>query len=706
MPRPSELGTAPPSPLVRAGSCIGGRFELVAPLGSGGQGQLWRGIDRLASSSSVVLRGLEDPADQSRLRELWPALQGLLHPQIPRFGALIEEDARLWIVREWQEGRTYAELLQARSERQMVFGAGEVLLLLRQVLPVLSLLHGEGLVHTDLNPSNLLRRERDGLPVLLDVGLLQRQDGRAPGRGATAGFAPAAQGRGDALAAWMDLHALGVSALVLLSGDPPQRLLEPTDLSWRLPTGLDGEPRLRDALARLVSERPAERFRSAADALEALEAIPVPDSTGPVARSDRTVPLAPAGAPAAVPDPPAPSQPLPPSPGQRARERDQAAEGRLWPVVIALLVSALVGTGLGWLLLSRDQPSAREPRQPLPERPTPRAETLPPAEVDQRQALLSRLRALQVDRGWFLSLVDASLMERFPERQGRPPSDSLADAPLRRAWNDLAEEWLARVEQLPPELRSRLGSFSDADWQKRRADLQEQGISAEALAQLVSSSAASILPQRAGGGRPPEPFRQLWTAAAEQRLATVDIERIEARSGQPLDLSTRVSGRGARLVSIAVPEGHQLVLGVNGTPLMRMTVFAAEGAVLEPDGPLRVVQLPASAGSPVQVLITNDGVSSGLITLSCRADPDLSGSTAPAQVAPGLRPGSAEAGDGTGPSDSPRGSSGSDAPPVEAPAGAPEPLQAGSVSEPAPGPSAAGSLPDGAPEGGSEALQR
>ena len=77
---------------------------------------------------------------------------------------------------------------------------------------------------------------------------------------------------------------------------------------------------------------------------------------------------------------------------------------------------------------------------------------------------------------------------------------------------------------------------------------------------------------------------------------------------------------GARLISIAVPAGRRLVLGIAGTPLMQMTVFAADGAVVAERGPLRVVTLPVQAGSPVQVLVTNDGVSSGLLTLSCRAD--------------------------------------------------------------------------------------
>ena len=62
------------------------------------------------------------------------------------------------------------------------------------------------------------------------------------------------------------------------------------------------------------------------------------------------------------------------------------------------------------------------------------------------------------------------------------------------------------------------------------------------------------------------------------------------------------------------------MLGINGTPLMQMTVYGAQGEVVAARGPLRVVTLPDDAGTPVQVLVTNEGVSSGVLTLSCRAD--------------------------------------------------------------------------------------
>jgi serine/threonine-protein kinase len=275
-----------------------------------------------------------------------------------------------------------------------------------------------------------------------------------------------------------------------------------------------------------------------------------------------------------------------------------------------------VGTALGWWWLGRGKvPSpSRETTAELPS-------SLPPAEVDQRQSLLNRLRAMQVDRSWFLSLVDASLLAQYPERKGRLPSDSLEDAPLRRVWNELAEEWLARVEQLPLALRQRLGSFSSADWDRRQAGLVSQGLSPAVLNQLVSGSARNLLPGRKDEDLPAEPFRQLWYAAAEQTLANIRIEPIEVPSSTTQLVSAEVAASGARLFPIRLPAGHALVLGVNGTPLLQMSVFAADGRRLEAKGPLRVVNLGFQKSSPVQLLITNEGVAPAEIRLSLRADP-------------------------------------------------------------------------------------
>ncbi len=636
----SPPGFSEPLPLASAksaapfviGTLLAERYRLERCLSADPDqihGALWRAADQMAGDTAVALRQLKDDAVQERFRQLWPAIQSVLHPQIPRFGGLIESQGSLWLVREWQEGSTLRQIQEQRLQRQLVFGAGEVLLLLRQLLSPLVVLHGLELVHGDINPRNLLRRDQDGLPVLLDFGLLQLS-GAQPLEGASAAYAPRAQGRREPAAAWMDLHGLGVTALTLLTGRPPEQLLEVEGLRWRLPVDLELEPPFREVLERLLSEQPARRFDQAAEALRALQAVTMPESTGPQTRADRTLVLAPVLAPEPDPEPEATSSlDLPPftPPARepfrrrpRADERQLAAEGRLWPVVAALLVSVLLGTAIGWFLLSRAKTPAQAPSTDRDLIGGRSAASLPPAEVDQRQQLLSRLRALQVDRSWFLQLVDASLMARFPERGGRLPSDSLDDAPLRRVWNDLAEDWLARVEQLPPVLRRRLGQLKPADWTTQRQALVDQGVNARVVEQLVSASAQPLLPGAPAGIKPPEPYRQLWIAAALRSLEDVQIETVKARPLTPTVLTSRVPAGGARLISIAVPAGRRLVLGINGTPLMQMTVFAADGDVAAARGPLRVVTLSAQAGSPVQVLVTNDGVSSGVLTLSCRAD--------------------------------------------------------------------------------------
>ena len=729
---------------VALGQLIAERYRLEAELSRGSQGVLWRASDQLAGGAPMVLRQLAPGPQQQALRQVWGRLQGVLHPQVPRFGALIEAGGELWLPREWQEGRTYADLQAARRQRQLVFGAGEVVLLLRQLLPVLAVLHSQDLIHGDLTPANLLRRERDGLPVLLDFGLVRGSvvavgagvAATAVGpatAGVTPGYGPPELVAGAPAEPWMDLYGLGVVALVLLSGEEPAALLDPVSLAWSWPASLDAEPALAAALGRLLAEDPAQRFASAGQALGAIQQLAMPESTGPVARADRTVvlvpqPLAePAHSPAevvATPTAPAPTpdaspgvirpqggEPLgrvpepgiqapsasadSPSPHARAaaaaralakaqaagreqaapavnlrarqEEKEAAAEGRLWPVVLALVLSAVVGTALGWLLLGRGKaPNANDASNPL-QLPA----SLPPTEVDQRQQLLNRLRALQIDRGWFLKLVDASLLAQYPERGGRLPSDSLDDAPLRKVWNGLAEEWISRVEQLPLEIRTRLGSFSGGDWDKRQSGLVAQGLSSDVLQQLVSGSAQNLLPGRSGGGIPPEPFRQLWYAAAEQVLGGVQIQPIQAALGQMGVVSAEVAAGGARLFPIRLPPDSRLVLGVNGSPLMQMTVFGADGSVLEGQGPLRVVSLAKVGRSPVQVLVTNTGVAPAMLTLSLRADPVLrpAGVTAPV-LPPGANPlpvpgsGSATPGQEPAPASSPSSPSSPSTPPA------------------------------------------
>ena len=186
-------------------------------------------------------------------------------------------------------------------------------------------------------------------------------------------------------------------------------------------------------------------------------------------------------------------------------------------------------------------------------------------------------------------------------------------------WMEIAEEWLARIEQLPPAVRARLGRLRAGDWEQLRQALVQQGIHPKVVEQLVSAGSRSLLPVFMQGRKPAEPFRQLWIAAAMQSLDADEIVRLKARPLEPTTTSLRIPPGGARLVLVEVPLGDSLTLGIKGTPLMQMMVFDAHGSAVEERGPLRVVRIAAEAGSPVQLLVTNEGVSSAAVTVSIRA---------------------------------------------------------------------------------------
>jgi len=362
------------------------------------------------------------------------------------------------------------------------------------------------------------------------------------------------------------------------------------DGGW--PEGLELEMEFRQLLERLLSESQERRFGQASEVLKALESIVLPEYTKESRAKVRI---------------------------SRAQAREQEAEGRLWPVVIALGLSALVSSALGWFMLQRTSPAETAPVRVVQQPSV----SLPPAGLDQRQQLFSRLRALQVDRSWFFNVIYSSQISLFPERSSSLNSESLEDALVLRVWTELVEEWLARIEQLPPVIRARLGRLRAGDWEQPRQKLVQQGVHPKVVEYLVSARSQELLPVSKQGQKPVEPFRQLWIAAAMQSLVDVEIVRLTACPLKPAKTSLRIPAGGARLVLVEVPVGDDFALGINGTPLMQMMLFGANGRVVEERGPLQLSRMSAELGSLMQVLITNEGVASGVITLSCPLSKNL-----------------------------------------------------------------------------------
>jgi serine/threonine protein kinase len=273
-----------------AGTVLQNRYCLIEALGQGGFGRTYLAEDRGRFNERCALKEFIPPqADRYALekaRELFQREATILyqidHPQIPKFQATFEDNGRLFLVQDYVQGSTYRALLDRRLGQGMTFGEGEVVYFLRLLLPVLGHLHGLGIVHRDISPENVMLRERDRLPVLIDFGVVKELATRFQVPDATVvqattvgktGYSPSEQIQTGRAYPSSDLYALAATAVVLLTGREPQDLFNDRELTWhweayvRLSPGLDG------LLRRMLSYRPGDRYSSAAEVLRELGAL-------------------------------------------------------------------------------------------------------------------------------------------------------------------------------------------------------------------------------------------------------------------------------------------------------------------------------------------------------------------------------------------------------------------------------------------------
>ncbi|MFF8268590.1 serine/threonine-protein kinase [Streptomyces sp. NPDC016562] len=216
---------------------IDGRFELVAPLGSGGMGTVWRARD-IALHREVALKEVRppDPAtaaaqpglvDQLRERAVREAraLARLAHPHVVTIHHIVEppdgDDGHPWIVMELVKGGSLHERLASGP-----LPLSDVLRLGLDLLSALRAAHAEGVLHRDVKPANVLLRP-DGSAVLTDFGIaaLHGSDGLTSTGvliGSPEYIAPE-RVRGEEGLAASDLWSLGMLLYVAAEGVHPLR---------------------------------------------------------------------------------------------------------------------------------------------------------------------------------------------------------------------------------------------------------------------------------------------------------------------------------------------------------------------------------------------------------------------------------------------------------------------------------------------------
>lgn len=277
----------PPIPL---GTILQNRYRIVKILGQGGFGRTYLAEDQGRFNELCALKELIPSQTENyvleKSKELFQREASILyqiqHPQVPQFRATFEQDQRLFLVQDYVEGKTYHTLLDERKVAGSTFSEAEVLKLLRQLLPVLAHIHNRGIIHRDISPDNIILRESDAKPVLIDFGVVKELATRfqspdanypQPTTVGKLGYAPSEQIQTGRAYPSSDLYALAVTSVVLLTGREPQELFDDTNLSWDWQRWVSVSPELEQVLNRMLSYKPSDRYQSVAEVAKALQAL-------------------------------------------------------------------------------------------------------------------------------------------------------------------------------------------------------------------------------------------------------------------------------------------------------------------------------------------------------------------------------------------------------------------------------------------------
>jgi Protein kinase domain len=214
-PRPhparDELVLAP-------GALLAGRYRIVAPLGRGGMGEVYRADDTKLGQPVALkfLRGgvADDPALLERLLAEVRIGREVSHPNVCRLYDVVEVDGRHFIAMEYVDGENLASLL-SRIGR---LPPDKALELARDLCAGLAAVHDKGVVHRDLKPANVMIDGR-GRARITDFGLAVSKGAAQPEFFAgTPAYMSPEQLAGNEATPRSDLYALGLVLFEMFMG--------------------------------------------------------------------------------------------------------------------------------------------------------------------------------------------------------------------------------------------------------------------------------------------------------------------------------------------------------------------------------------------------------------------------------------------------------------------------------------------------------
>jgi tetratricopeptide (TPR) repeat protein len=285
------------------GQLLDGRYRVVQILSSGAFGQTYLAVDtRRPGHPQCVVKQLRPPSNTSTVLKtayrLFKQEAEILeklgkHPQIPFLLAYFEEGNQFYLVEEFVPGHALnREIMAGQAWREE-----RVIALLEEVLELLAFVHSQGVIHRDVNPSNLIRRKPDGKLVLIDFGSVKEvtthitdYEAEFPRTIATGtpAYMPIEQFQGNPQFC-SDIYAVGMMAIQASTGLPGTdlpKLQDPNpshtgEIVWR--NRAQCSTSLANIIDKMVCHQFNKRYHSAEEVLAALRKITSRQESGATA---------------------------------------------------------------------------------------------------------------------------------------------------------------------------------------------------------------------------------------------------------------------------------------------------------------------------------------------------------------------------------------------------------------------------------------
>jgi len=275
-----------------AGAMVGERYRIVAELGRGGMGHVFRAEDtRLGQPVALKFLPPRTAGNAEMLDRLVAEVRigrGVSHPNVCRTYDIVDtSDGLHFITMEFVDGEDLASLLRRIGRFTLERGIAVA----RDICAGLGSAHDQAVVHRDLKPANVMIDGR-GRARITDFGLATIQgDPRSREVAGTVGYMAPEQLRGERLDARTDVYALGLVLFEMFTGrrmydaNTMAEVLEQHGRSKVLPSSIAAElpPEIDSAILACLEESPDSRPRSAR-AVAAM--LPSPDDAA--ATSGRT----------------------------------------------------------------------------------------------------------------------------------------------------------------------------------------------------------------------------------------------------------------------------------------------------------------------------------------------------------------------------------------------------------------------------------